>query len=266
VDDRRPISLTERIRSERWLGIAFAIGAGAAVAAFLELVAPTWALVGLVVIPVLIALRELIDLNRANRRAWHKAESALPASIDHGLVLRGIARPLDQRVVAPYSLRECLAYRGRFTGTQFGKPGVFSEVLYAGEQRERIADLIVVVGDAKILVEGDAARLACDPCAGDAAPLQATVGRELEVDVFLPMTRELAKRARHQEVLLLPGDEVVLVGYLVAERQRGATHRLVADATLVVKPAELATDAPPVDVAELAKLPKVRARPYRQTG
>jgi hypothetical protein len=255
VDDRRPHSLAERIRAERWLGVVFAFACGAALTAFLLLVAPTWALVGLVAIPLFVGLRELVDLERTNRRAWRNAATALPASIHRSVVLRGVAKPLDQRVVAPYSLRECLAYRARFTG---GGGAV-------GELRERIADMMVVVGDAKILIEGDAVRLACDSNAGDAAPLQAAQGREAEVDVFVPMSRELGKRARHQEAVLHAGDEVVVVGYLVAERQRGTTHRLVSHGTLVLKPAEVA-DAAPVDAAELAKLPKVRARPYRDAG
>jgi hypothetical protein len=250
VDDRRPHSLAERIRSERRLGIAYAVAVGVVIAAVLAIDSLASALTGLLVIPLLVALRELLDLERANRRAWRKAISTLPPSIDHALLVRGIARPLDQRVVAPYSLRECLAYRARFTGDE------------AAELRERVADLIVVVGDAKILIEGDSVQLACDPCAGDAAPVH---GSAAELDVFVPMTRALAREPRHQEVLLLPGDDVVVDGYLLAERQRGATHRLALGGTLVIKPAQL-SPATPLDADGLAKLPKVRARPYRAAG
>jgi hypothetical protein len=251
VDDRRPISLFERVRSERRSGIAFAIGIGAALAGLYALVAPTWALPALISIPILVALREYFDLERTIRRAWRSALATVPANIDRAVTLRGIARPAEQRVVAPYSLRECLAYRARFTGARFVRPG---ETQTGDEQRERIADLIVEVGDAKILVEGDAAHLVCDPRAGEGAPLRGD-----DADVFAPMTKTLAARERHQELVLQPGDEIVIDGYLVAERQPRVTHRLVGGRLVMSS----AADATP---RELDELVKVRARPYRPAG
>lgn len=262
MDDRRRISLGERIRRERRFGIAIAVGLGASLAAMLAFVSIASAVAALAWIPILIALRELVDDNRTQRRAWQRALTTVPEDLAEDLILRGVARAVSVRVVAPYSLRECLAYRARFTGTRFGKPGASSEVVYAGEERERIADLVVELPGAKVLVDGPATQLACDARAGEGAPLR-EIGEQAsasDVDVFVPMTRALLRRARHQELLLQAGDPVVVIGHLVADSVHRGTFRLTGAPILVLAPSSPAADRSALDPA---KLPKVRAQPYK---
>jgi hypothetical protein len=212
MDDRIQISAREALTTKRWVGIAYAAGVSAAAAAALQYVSPVAALAGMATFPVLVGVRELFDANRTLRRTWASAARTLPRDLSRPLAVHGIARTADVLVQAPYSHRDCLAYRAFFTGTHVGGEGSLKDTRFPFEHRERVANLIVEVGDARILVEADQARVLCDPRGGEGARLypKDTASTD-EVGVFLPMTRELLQHARHQETLLAPGDEVVLV-------------------------------------------------------
>ena len=215
MDDRIQISAREALTSKRWVGVAYAAGIAAGAATVLHYVSPVAALASIAAFPVLVGVRELFDANRALHRTWASAATTLPDDLSRRVTVRGIARAADVLVQAPYSHRDCLAYRAFFTGTHVGGEGSLKDTRFPFEHRERVANLIVEVGDARILVEADQARVVCDPRGGEGARLYAKRGQHVtsrnDVGVFQPMTPELLHHARHQETRLAPGDEVVLV-------------------------------------------------------
>ncbi|HEX5059723.1 MAG TPA: hypothetical protein VFV99_10205 [Kofleriaceae bacterium] len=265
---RHDVTFGQRIRSERLFGNAMAAGACAGAVAIANLVAPGLAWAAVAAFPVLVAAREFVDQNRTIARWWRGARATLPTTSGE-VIVRGIARALDANAVAPYSRRECLGYWAQFTGTHFGDEGGVREDRYVAEDHVQLADVLVEVGDAKILVPADRARLICDPRSGEGARLRVAPNHGAEVDVFVPMTKELLGRARHQEHVLRAGDEVVVVGRLEAiggdpyRDAIGATHRVAGErkAALVLRPPELAPDAR-YDAPTLAERPRVEARPY----
>lgn len=241
MDDRIQISAREALTTRRWVGVAYAAGIAAAGATALQYVSPVVALASLATFPLLVGVRELFDANRVLHRTWASAARTLPADLTRSVAVRGIARPADVLVHAPYSKRECLAYRAFFTGTHLGGEGSLKDTRFPFEHRERVANLIVEVGDARILVEADQARVLCDPRGGEGARLYPTRGQYVasrnDVGVFQPMTRELLHHARHQETRLAPGDEVVLVAHIEPLTEDGPfraagamTHRLARGA------------------------------------
>jgi hypothetical protein len=219
--------------------------------------------------PVLVVLREVADQNRYIRRMWRKASTTLRFRHGEAVVVRATVRPLGHTLRAPYSRRECLGYWAQFTGTHFGTEGSVREDRYVAEDHVQLAPLVAEVGDAKLLVER--ARLICDPRSGEGARLRGDEHHAAEVDVFVPMTKELLRRARHQEHLLRAGDEVVLVAQLEAVGSDpyrdavGATHRVLPGATLILRPADLAAGSSAPAAPPPAERPRVDAIPYRRS-
>jgi hypothetical protein len=163
----------------------------------------------------------LFSPERARRRLLGAASERVPDS-DGWVTLVGVAAETGEVLTAPYSKRSCVAYWARKVA-----PDNEDDSRDAGtdsEQRAASCDFALDVGEVRMLVRAGDAYLAFDRSLGEVVSF---TNDAVQIE---PVTRAHQGRDRQEEILLRPGDRVVVRGMLVRGTSDGpyrATARIV---------------------------------------
>jgi hypothetical protein len=168
------------------------------------------------IVPGAMLVRHFLAPERRHRKLIERGRSDLKDASGR-VVARGVVRPYEALLKAPYTNRQCVAYWACFTGSGPDEDPEKAGWSY-GEQRARVIDFVIEIDGERVLVEAQHATLLKDPRAGEGLPFRVEAGKM--VSHFEPMTRQLQRMARHQEILLCDGDEVTVAGTL---EDRGGT-------------------------------------------
>lgn len=177
---------------------------------------------------VLLAL-PMFSPERVRRRLLAAAIESVPDS-DGWVTLVGIASEAQDLLTAPYSKRPCVAYWARTVTADTEDDS--RDAGTDAEQRAASCDFALDVGSVRVMVSAGDAYLAFDRSRGEVVTLS---GESLAIE-----RRASSHRGhdRHEEIVLRPGERVVVSGMLVhgtgdapyrsAARICGARGRAVA--------------------------------------
>ena len=171
------------------------------------------AVVGVVLFAAAVALLALpmFSPERVRRRLLADASDRVP-DCDSWVTLVGIASQAGDTLAAPYSERRCIAYWARAV---LGDPEDDShDAGTDSEQWSAACDFALDVGGVRVLVTARNAYLAFDRSLGEVVDWN---DGSLHVEPITPAHRG---GDRHEEILLLPGERVVVQGMLV----HGGSH------------------------------------------
>jgi len=155
---------------------------------------------------VVVLTAPLTSADRLRRRLIRKATSHLPSS-DGLVTLIGTAAEAGNTLVAPYSKRTCVAYWSRAV--------LESESLFKSDdaldfgQSEASCDFALDCDGERILVKAESAKLAFDYSLGEIVSFE---NGETRIEA---VGRQHRGKSREQEIVLRPGDRVVVRGHLV---------------------------------------------------
>jgi hypothetical protein len=143
---------------------------------------------------------------RARRRLLAVAIERVPDR-DGWVTLIGVAGETGELLTAPYSRRSCIAYWARAVTADPENDSYDAGT--DSEQRAASCDFALNVGDERVLVAASDAKLAFDRRCGEVVSFANDV---LQVE---PATSAQRGRDRNEEILLRPGERVVVRGQLV---------------------------------------------------
>jgi len=172
----------------------------------------------LLALAIAILALPLFSPERARRRLLAVAIERVPDR-DGWVTLIGVAGETGELLTAPYSRRSCIAYWARAVTADPENDSYDAGT--DSEQRAASCDFALDVGDERVLVAASDAKLAFDRSLGEVVSFANDV---LQVE---PATSAHRGRDRNEEVLLRPGERVVVRGQLVREA-RDAPYRSTA--------------------------------------
>lgn len=201
-------SLVRRSLEVRWAWRALLAFIPGAIGAAILTRGIVLAIAGVVLLAMALAILALpaFSPERLRRRLLAGASERVPDS-DGWVTLVGVVAELAEVLTAPYSKRRCVAYWARAVAADSEDDsrdaGTDSEQLVAS------CDFVIDVGEQRLLVTAGNANLAFDRSLGEVVSF---TNDALQIE---PVTPSHNGRDRQEEILLRPGERVVVRGMLV---------------------------------------------------
>jgi hypothetical protein len=173
---------------------------------------------------------------RARRRLLAVAIERVPDR-DGWVTLIGVAGETSELLTAPYSRRPCIAYWARAVTADPENDSYDAGT--DSEQRAASCDFALDVGDERVLVAANDAKLAFDRSLGGVVSFADDV---LQVE---PATNEHRGRDRNEAILLRPGERVIVRGQLM----RARATRPIAHSDVVESAGDMLSDHDPTRCA-----------------
>jgi hypothetical protein len=219
------LTLVRRSLEVRWGWRALLAFIPAAIGAGIVSRGAASAVVGAVLLAVALAVLTLpvFSPERLRRRLLAAASERVPDS-DGWVTLIGTAGEAGELLTAPYSKRPCIAYWARKVAADSEDNS--RDAGTDSEQRAASCDFALDLGEVRVLVTAADAHLAFDRHLGEVV---SNAGDSLEIEPVAPAQRG-RDRDRDEEILLRPGECVVVRGMLVrgaGDAPYRATARIV---------------------------------------
>lgn len=217
------LTLVRRSLEVRWGWRALIAFIPAAIGAAIVTRSVPSAVVGAVFLAVALAVLALpaFSPERLRRRLLLAASERVPDS-DGWVTLIGTAGEVGELLTAPYSKRRCIAYWARKVASDSEDDS--RDAGTDAEQRAASCDFALDVGEVRVLVAATDANLAFDRSLGEVVSI---AGDSLQIEPAAPTQRG---RDRDEEIVLRPGERVVVRGLLVrgaGDAPYRATARIV---------------------------------------
>lgn len=202
------LTLVRRSLEVRWVWRALLACISAAIGVAIVTRGAPSAVIGAVLIAVALAILALpvFSPERLRRRLLMAASERVPDS-DGWVALVGTAGELGELLTAPYSKRRCIAYWARKVAADAEDDS--RDAGTDSEQHTASCDFTLDVGEVRVLVTAADAKLAFDRSLGEVVSIS---GDSLQIEPVAPAPHG---RDRDEEILLRPGERVVVRGMLV---------------------------------------------------